>query len=133
MSRRVRIGDFPDGTTQLQTSMHGYDAMLADHNDINQISFSTRWTNPVRIHSLGAASVSPAGPGGGVNILFPELGYIPFIDVRRAAGNVFYDDRFNDDQLATDIFAYAQSNGISVFAMTGGAGQVLYLVYAVPI
>jgi len=133
MARRVRIGEFPDGTTQLQVSMPGYDAAYADWTDSNQMSFSTRWTDMAKIHQLGIAWVAPAGAAGQRNILFPGLGYTPFADVRRANGNVFYDDRYlNGPYWINEVLSHVTSNGISVFNMESGAGTVIYIVFRVP-
>lgn len=141
MSRRVVMGQFPDGSVRLRTARPGYDALTAI-DSLDYISFDSNWTDRVQIHKVGIADLVSGPP-----ITFPDLGYIPFVEIRQYVGGVIYDDyvsvQATDDTDETEYYYSGYRNAITRTSVANGAplsyfrgetqynfGQsVLYAVY----
>lgn len=88
MSRRNFIGLRPDGRRGLYVARPGYDAYVDDTEDMNKFSFSSDWTDIVKIAQTGIVAVVGAVP----NIVFHSLGYYPMVEVRAINGVIVYDE-----------------------------------------
>lgn len=91
----VSFGKQIDNKYSLRISLPPYNAVYDDPNDSEKFSFNSDWTDLVRTHFVGMATVPvtlnvyvPT-----VDIPFPDLGYIPHVEVRQADGYYTYDDR----------------------------------------
>lgn len=124
--RSFVIGQFPDGTTRLRTSLPGFDAFTGPDAGM---SFDSEWTDILKIHQLGIASMPDIGQGYQADVYFPDLGYSPFIEIRKLVGNVVYDDYMNGTQFGFGATIYSNR-------FRGGATpptDVVYAVYRVPV
>lgn len=91
----VVLGKQLDGSYNLRVSLPPYNALTDDANDSEKFSFNSAWTDLIRTHLVGMATVpvtlniyTPT-----VDIPFIDLGYIPHVEVRQADGYYTYDDR----------------------------------------
>lgn len=92
-TRRVVLGRRADGTYGMRCALPGKDALTADANDADALSFNSDWTNLLKVHLIGIAAVPQIiSTGFSVTILFPALGYVPYAEARSASGSVVYDD-----------------------------------------
>jgi len=92
---RVVIGKYLNGTMGLKVSMPGYSALNDDDSDASKFSFNSQWNDLVKIHMMSVvSSYTPITTGSVTHyyIFFPNLGYKPFVEIRRVDGNKFYDD-----------------------------------------
>ncbi len=128
MTRRVVLGKQQNGGYALRVSLPGVDALTADANNPNQLSFNSDWTDLAKIHQMGQAFVYAAPTT--TYIYFPILGGIPFIECK------YIDAYVHDD------YAYAFVIGVSTNWQTwvrcgitnnyivpspGGLGNVSYV------
>jgi len=60
MTRRVVLGKQQSGGYALRVSLPGVDALTADANNPNQLSFNSDWTDLAKIHQMGQAFVYAA-------------------------------------------------------------------------
>lgn len=91
---RAVIGKYANGTTYgLKVSLPGVNALTADDTDATKFSFNSEWTDFVKIHHIGIFQ-SPTGyvEGAAVEVKFPALSFVPFVEMRRYSGNVIWDD-----------------------------------------
>lgn len=122
--RSATIGRWLDGVLRLRTSLIGYDAYTGPDEGM---SFDSEWNDIVKVHAIGIA-----GSGqfyAPVTVPFPDLGYSPFIEVRRLDGNVVYDDYVSDTVYG--IGASIASNGFVI--STYDPITVLYAVYRIAV
>lgn len=126
---RVNIGRYANGSTMgLRVALPGFSAFTAP-DDPNQISFDSEWSDLVKVHQVGIASFSPNFPGS-VTVLFPNLGYNPFVEVRKMVGTTIYDDFYISTRagigmtISTDRIVYASADPAFTF---------IYAVYRIPV
>lgn len=100
MTRRVVLGKQQNGGYALRVSLPGVDALTADANNPNQLSFNSDWTDLARIHQMGQAYVYAAPPPT-TYVYFLALGGIPFVECK------YIDAYVHDD------YAYAFVTGVS--------------------
>jgi hypothetical protein len=119
--RRAILGKYNDGTFGLRCSLPGADAAFGSDD---QMSFDSNWTDIAKIHQVGIATSSFS------KIPFPNLGYKPFMEVRRLDGTTVYDDYisatvsgFNGSNISTDGF---------VAQAASGTFGLVYLVWRIP-
>jgi hypothetical protein len=133
MTRRVVLGALPGGTFGLRVSLPGVDVMTGDSSNSTQFSFNSDWTDIAKVRQVGIATVPPNIPPG-VAIPFPDLGYRPFVEIRRLNGALIYDDWFNSVQ--SGIGAQIGTNSIvapSDLNGSVGAYALLYMIFAIPV
>ncbi|WBU27598.1 hypothetical protein OOZ54_12925 [Rhodopseudomonas palustris] len=83
----------------------------------------------VQLHAAGIASFPDSTQGLSGTVYFPDLGYAPFVEVRKIVGSVVYDDYIADTQ-------YGSALGIARNYIGGGlpgGANVIYVVYRVPV
>jgi hypothetical protein len=131
-TRRDVLGALPGGTFGLRCSLPGVDVITGDSNDPNQFSFNSDWTDIAKLHQVGVA-VIPAPPPFNVSVPFPDLGYRPFVEVRRVSGNIVFDDWLRNGRYG--IGAQIETSQIIMPALFSPAEAyvVLYMVFAVPV
>ncbi|MFC0243683.1 hypothetical protein [Rhodopseudomonas telluris] len=112
------------GAMRLRTSLPNFDAMTGPDAGM---SFDSEWSDILKIHQIGiATSAQYYTP---VAVAFPELGYSPFIEVRRLAGNVVYDDYVSDTQYGLGAAIFSNRFEMSTYDPI----TVLYAIYRVPV
>lgn len=134
MSRRVVLGLQNDGTYGLRVSAPGIDAFTGDGQPGN-FTFNSAWTDIAKIHMVGIGNTSAPDQFGRylMSVSWPDLGYKPFLEVRRIAGNVVYDDAWVGNFPSGGYFgpSNAQRNGF--IANSASGAQALYIIYAIPV
>ncbi|ACF01843.1 hypothetical protein Rpal_3341 [Rhodopseudomonas palustris TIE-1] len=124
-TRRAVAGRLLDGRG-IKTSLINFDALYASEG---QLSFDSRWTDLLKVHQLGIASMPDIGQGYQADVYFPDLGYSPFIEIRKLVGNVVYDDYMNGSQFGFGATIYSNR-------FRGGATpptNIVYAIYRVPV
>lgn len=92
-TRRVVIGRQNDGTYGLRAALPGEDALTADEDDSDALSFNSDWTNALSVHMVGTATIGTTWPDSSHGfVFFPALAYIPYAEVRAVSGNTVFDD-----------------------------------------
>jgi hypothetical protein len=139
------FGKYPSGKSigkyGLKISRPGYNAVTHDDQSIEYFSFNSEWTDIGRVHARGIASLplNPQRLPYGTTtktIPFTNLGYIPFVEVRRKSGLTYYDDRelkravggYDLRETAVMASPYRDHIQASLFAETA---QVFYCVYRI--
>lgn len=138
MTRRVVLGKQADGSYALRTSLPGHDALLADDDDTEALSFNSNWENLLKVHQVGVVSAGTVAEGSpNVSVPFTSLGYIPFAEARIISGDVVYDDRIVSitrfptppaTTTITSLHACISTNNFRLYHKIGGTG-VLYAIY----
>lgn len=140
MSRMV-LGKQADNTLALRTSAFGFDAFTAADDGVG-VTFDSRWTNIAKLWAIGIATTQVSGFITGTPIFncigtYPDIGYKPFVEVRRLISNVMFDD-FWDSSFPSGCYAHISSNAFS--ATPGAAGafvnsgyQAVFAVYQIPV
>lgn len=135
--RRVILGKRLDGSFGMDVSLPGYDALVSDRSDVNKFSFSSDWNDIVKLTSAGIISIPVAGPGTPPYAIapFPDLGYIPHVEVRDIQGSRVYDDTtFASSYPRSRVGSGAFFDRSSVKCAYGQAAySVMYFVFAVPL
>lgn len=138
---RVTLGALPDGSLGLRTSAFGADSFTGT-DDGHSITFDSRWTDIAKISAIGIASEvlsDPFGVGGGfaayfIQASYPNLGYKPFVEIRRLASNVVYDDWWSSTLTSG---SYCVINPGGVIGQSNGASpsgsQMLFCAYQIPV
>lgn len=136
-TRRVVIGRQSDGSYGLRSSVTGYDALAADGNDSDKLSFNSDWTNLLKIHAVGIASTGVRqylGTSPAI-IPFPALSYVPFAEARSMSGDVVFDDFLIPHGLtgggsttSTNLLVSVTSNHLKVTRNQAGV-NILYAIY----
>jgi hypothetical protein len=135
MSRRVYLSS--DG---LRVSSAGFDAKTAA-DDGHAITFDSSWTDIAKLHTIGLASwaansiiVPPSGTTAvsGFTATWPDLGYKPFVELRRLSGNVILDDFF-DSTLPAGNYSIVESSRALLVSPTSTSDHMLFIVYQIPV
>lgn len=135
MARRVVLGQQNDGTFGLRVSAPGVDAFAGDGQGAD-FTFNSAWTDIAKIHQVGVVSWSPTAYTNSNGITFAgfsgvwtDLGYKPFIEVRKLVGNVVYDDYWN----AANPFGQAAIILSNQFQSpeSSTTDRVIYIVYRI--
>ncbi len=133
MVRRVCIGRLPDGNYGMWCSAPGVDVMtVADPLDGNLLTFNSNWTDIAKVHQTGVASEYPGAP----QVSWPDLGYIPFLEVRVISGGRVYDDSFSGLDIGPASRAF--SNGMRAIGARAYPGMLdtfdyIYVAYKIPV
>ena len=131
MSRRVVIGQYADGVNYgLRVSLATYDALLDNSNDAGKFSFDSNWTDIVKIHQAGIATIAASTSIPLNSLPFPDLGYIPFFEARMVNGTIINDDYVSSTRIGVQLEAL--TNGLRT-QITTRLGPFAYAVYRVPI
>lgn len=132
---RAVIGKYNDGVTYgLKVSLPGINALTDDDNDGTKFSFNSQWSDFVKIHAIGIATINvPDYAGsltGSVTINFTALAYKPFLEIRRYVGNVVWDDYARGGNVS-GYFTVVTSSSARV---SGPLGETaLYMVFRIPV
>jgi hypothetical protein len=134
MSRRTRLS-----STGLRVSSAGFDAVTAS-DDGHAITFDSNWTDIAKISAVGVANEVVVATNTGTNIFglrafYPNLGYKPFIEMRRLAGNVVFDD-FWDSTFPSGGYAIVEATQATVAFGQSPSNlglQALFVVYQIPV
>jgi hypothetical protein len=143
MARRVVIGQQNDGSYGVRVSAPGFDALtVAD--DGHTITFDSRWNDIAKIHAIGIIpwnlnAWSFTDDNGhvffvpGFAVTWPNPGYKPFLETRRAVSSVVYDDYWdgaapmgNPATIFADGFRIGASSSFS-------SNSVIYIAYKIPV
>ena len=142
MTRRVILGQQNDGTYGLRVSAPGVDAFVGSGQG-GDFTFNSDWTDTADLHQIGVLSYAASGvktydAGGnvlfnsGYGTLFTNIGYRPFIEVRRfTTSNVVYDDYW-------EAANTAGVGGSAIFRdcfrcpSASSTDKVFYVVYKIP-
>lgn len=137
MSRMV-LGTQATGALGLRTSASGFDAFTAADDGVS-ITFDSSWTNIAKLNSIGIASTIGQANSGltlfSVVGSYPNLGYKPFIEVRRLVGSVVFDD-FWDAANKAGSYTLIGAGGFSNSAgqgLTNNGYQALFAAYQIPV
>jgi hypothetical protein len=133
MSRRTRLS-----STGLRVSAAGFDAATAT-DDGHAITFDSNWTDIAKISAVGIATEQNVTIPGGTTpfwrayATYPNLGYKPFVEMRRLVGSVVFDDFF-DASLPSGSYSIIDVNQCfgPGFASPQGAAM-LFVVYQIPV
>lgn len=133
MTRRAVLGALPGGTFGLRCSLPGIDVMTGDSTNQNQFSFNSDWTDIAKVQQVGLATIPP-NILSGMTIPFTDLGYRPFVEVRRVAGAVVYDDWFVSGQAGIGV-QISTNSIVAASDLNGRVGTytLLYMIFAVPV
>ena len=134
--RRTVFGDLGDGNLGMRCSSRGNDALTAS-DDGTSITFDSRWTDIVKATVMGIAGEQTVVIGGSTvwrcQVSIPNLGYIPFIEMRKLEGNVCRDDYFSTTYPSGAYPTIISTNPTLLFYGDGSASplgtQALYAVY----
>ena len=88
-TRRVILGNLGGGVFGLRVALPGHDVVTEGSNP-DALSFDSVWTNIVKMIQVGVASKS--NDHNFTDVLFPDPGYQPFVEVRWRSGLRAYDD-----------------------------------------
>lgn len=146
MTRRVVLGQQNDGSMGLRISALGVDAFVGDGQG-GDFTFNSDWTDIAKIHAVGIATYSTVTVGGFwvLEATWPDLGYKPFVEIRRLIGSVVYDDWWiaapgSGGGTGSGVFsANINSTGISLLSerIAGGTRPanffVLYIAYKIAV
>lgn len=126
-SRRAIIGKYSDGVSYgVRCALPGFDS----YTDAGPgLSFDSNWTDLLKLHAAGIASFPDVTQGLQSYVYFPDVGYAPFVEVRKVVGNVVYDDFFSD----TSYGASLQIARNFLYGGIPGGAAVLYVVFRVPV
>ncbi len=130
MTRRVVIGKQADGSFDLRTSLAGFDALTGNIDDPNVISFSAQWTDQIIVHQIGNVVLSgnptdPENPSG-MNVFFPALTVIPYVEIRNINGNTVFDDHAVGESTALCIAV--KTNKWQLARRAGSLTNAFYVV-----
>lgn len=79
MTRRVCIGNFPDGTAGLRCSKAGYDVMTPTP-DPTQMTFDSTWSQTLPVWCTSGVHALAGSPNNSIRIPYPvALPYVPMI------------------------------------------------------
>lgn len=131
---RAVIGRYNNGTYGLKVSLPGINALTDDDSDGTKFSLNSQWSDFVKIHAIGIATITePSFPGalnGSVAINFATLAYKPFAEIRRFAGNVVWDDYARGGN-QSGYNAIVTSSSVTVSEALGAT--FLYMVFRIPV
>lgn len=125
--RSAVIGLFPDGSMRLRVSLPGFDAYTGPDAGM---SFDSAWADILKVHQIGPATIATFPSSLYTTVPFPDLGYTPFIEIRRRVGNIVYDDYVSDNRYGFGAAMYSDR-----FTVQGESSEmdVLYVVYKIPV
>ncbi|WP_454629516.1 hypothetical protein [Bradyrhizobium cenepequi] len=125
-TRRARL----DPAVGLRCALVGFDAYTGSSD---QMSFDTSWTDISKLLAVGVASwVSDIGGGiPGYAVSWPNMGYIPFAEIRKLSGSVVYDD-FYDASNPTGLYARVTAGGFTR-PQASTSDKLLYVAYQIPV
>jgi hypothetical protein len=134
MSRRSRLS-----SNGLRVSASGFDAATATDDGL-AITFDSNWTDIAKISAVGVASEVVVNVITGTNIFglrafYPNLGFKPFIEMRRLAGTVVFDD-FWDSTFPSGGYAIVEATQATVTFGQGPSNlglQALFVAYQIPV
>lgn len=128
MSRRVVLGKQNDGTYGLRVSLAGKDALTGD-SSTGDFSFDSSWTDITQIHQVGIATQTASGRSP-MDIIYPDLGYVAFAEVRWLNGLTIYDDYYVTGSTAIfGIAAQIRSTNDRLTVVLDPSQSVVYVVY----
>jgi hypothetical protein len=140
---RVVLGTLPDGSLGLRTSAVGADASTAIDDGFS-ITFDSRWTDITKVHAIGIAGFafvtipenaqSPTSPAWRVRCSFPNLGFKPFVEVRRLDGvNIVHDDWIDDNNPGGSYTLIYPSNTYTGGYSADQGWRMLFAIYPIPV
>lgn len=127
-TRRVCLGALPGGAGfGLYVSLPGYDVLTDDPTDVHKFSFNSNWTNMVRTWQTGYATSTP--------VSFPNIGYVPHVEVRQVSLSTAYDDRpINTSGTTHQTMAQCQVTSSSlVWSNPIGPASIFYVIFEEPV
>jgi len=124
--RSAVLGRWPDGTLRLRTSLIGFDALNGPDEGM---SFDSEWDDVLKVHAIGIATLGDSTVGYRDDVYFPDLGYSPFVEIRKLSGNIVYDDYVSDTQygIGASIFSDRFTAGLPL------GGSVIYVVFKIQV
>ena len=126
---RVLIGKYDNGVDfGLRIALTGISAQYGNSAAADQFSFDSNWTDLVQLHQVGLAT-TPASTFQ--TVLFPNLGYKPFVEVRYLSGTTISDDSFSASRIG--VSATISADRIVAPGIIGGSYSFLYIVYKVSV
>lgn len=130
-TRRVILGNLGGGTYGLRVSLPGHD-VVSEGGNSDALSFDSGWTDIIKMIQVGVLnSFAPYDPYS--DVLFPDVGYPPFIEVRFQSGLRAYDDY---NPTSTDGFpglgANIKNDRFQLWSIPSGH-SVVYAIFRVPV
>lgn len=132
-TRRVILGNLGGGQYGLRVALPGHD-VISEAGNQDALSFDSGWTDIVKMIQVGTATASGSNVTP-MDLLFPDQGYKPFVEVRLRSGLRVYDDYTGfGNALYPGIGANILTDRLQLTASstTAWSYDVVYAIFRVP-